>query len=51
MAESPDLADEMGRAASGRARDLFGPERHTSGLFDIYRSILPAAGSGAATSA
>ncbi len=40
LAGSPDLADEMGRAAFARASSLFGPERHTAGLVRIYQSVL-----------
>ena len=51
LADSPDVADRMGRAAHERATGLFGPQRHTSGLLDIYRSVLRDAGSSASESA
>ena len=42
LADSPELADRMGRAAYQRAKSLFGPEGHTAGLLDVYRSVLRA---------
>jgi glycosyltransferase involved in cell wall biosynthesis len=40
LADSPDLADRMGRAAHERATALYGPEGHTAGLLGVYRSVL-----------
>jgi glycosyltransferase involved in cell wall biosynthesis len=40
LAEDSGLADRMGRAAHERVTALFSPQRHTTGLLDIYRSVL-----------
>ena len=40
LADSPGLADSMGRAAHERATALYGPEGHTNALLDVYRSVL-----------
>jgi glycosyltransferase involved in cell wall biosynthesis len=40
LADSPEAADRMGRAAAQRARELFGAERHTRSLLDVYSSVL-----------
>ena len=46
LADSPDLADRMGRAAHQRATARFGPRRHTAGLIKVYRSVVHEAGLG-----
>ena len=42
LAEDSGLADRMGRAAHERVTALFSPQRHTSGLLGVYRSVLRA---------
>jgi len=40
LAEKPELADAMGKAASARAKALFSPEKQAAAVEQIYREAL-----------